>query len=87
MIIVPDVRPRQLTEVIGERGRMGNDAMGKVDKKAVLDEAQLDSEFIDTSSKSQDLRKKFRAVRKRQVREAELRIRREHATRKKLGIK
>ena len=87
MIVVQDLRPRQLTEVIGERGRIGNDAMGKVNKNTRLDDVRLDPEFIQTSSQSQDLRKKFRAVRKRQIREAELRIRREHATRKKLGIK
>ena len=54
-----------------------------------LHDVLTDSEFRDTSSQSQtkDARKQFRAVRKRQIRDAELRIRRQHALRKKLGIK
>jgi hypothetical protein len=87
MITVSDFRSRQSTEDVDERGGNGKRAMGKVHTKMRLDDVLLDSEFIETSSQSEDMRKKFRAVRKRQVREAELRIRREHAMRKKLGIK
>lgn len=63
--------------------------MGKVHTKMRLHDVLTDSEFTDTSSQSQskDARKQFRAVRKRQIRDAELRIRRQHALRKKLGIK
>lgn len=63
--------------------------MGKVPTKMRLHDVLTDSEFIDTASQnqSQDARKRFRAARKRQIRDAELRIRRQYALRKKLGIK
>jgi len=61
--------------------------MGKVHTKMRLHDVLTDSELTDTSSQSQDARKQFRAVRKRKIRDAELRIRRQHALRKKLGIK
>lgn len=61
--------------------------MSKVKTKMRLRDPLFDSEFPDTSNDGQDARKKYRAVRKRQLRSAELRIRREHAIRKKLGIK
>lgn len=61
--------------------------MGKVHTKMRLHDVLNDSEYVDTPGQSQDVRKQFRAVRKRKVRDAELRIRRQHALRKKLGIK
>ena len=65
--------------------------MGKVHTKMRLHDVLNDSEYVDTSSQgqsqSQDARKRFRAVRKRKIRDAELRIRRQYALRKKLGIK
>jgi hypothetical protein len=61
--------------------------MSKLTTKMRLRDPALDPEFPDISNDSQDARKKYRAVRKRQLRSAELRIRREYAIRKKLGIK
>ena len=61
--------------------------MGKEHTKLRLDDLLIDPEFVDISSGKQDARKTFRAVRKRQLRQAELRVRREYALRKKLGIK
>ena len=61
--------------------------MGKVHAKLKLDDLLIDPEFVDITSGKQDARKTFRAVRKRQLRQAELRMRREHALRKKLGLK
>jgi len=61
--------------------------MSKAITKMKLHDLQFDPDFIDTSSDIQDARKKYRAVRKQRMRQAELRIRREHAIRKKMGIK
>jgi hypothetical protein len=61
--------------------------MSKVKTKMRLLDPLFDPDFPDVSNDSQDARKKYRAVRKRQLRSAELRIRREYAIRKKLGIK
>jgi len=83
----------------GERGSPARDSdderpalirnvrMGKGHAKLRLSSLLVDSEFIDIASGKQDARKTFRAVRKRQMREAELRMRRAYALRKKLGIK
>jgi len=47
----------------------------------------IDPEYVDIARAKQDARKSFRAERKRQMRKAELRMRREYALTKKLGIK
>lgn len=52
-----------------------------------LQDEQFVSEFIQLSSDRQDPRKTFRAARKRRVRDAELRVRRERALKKKLRMK
>lgn len=89
MIFVPAIRFRRLQWLVGAGNRYRKSAMGKVQVKMRLDDVLTDSESIEPSSQrqSQDARKQFRAVRKRQMRDAELRIRRQHALRKKLGIK
>ena len=61
--------------------------MAKAVTKMRLRDLLFDPEFIDTSSDIRDTRKKYRAKRKRRIRETELRVRREHAIRKRLGIK
>lgn len=52
-----------------------------------MNDPLIDLEFIEVSSSKQDARRTYRALRKRQLREAELRMRRAYALRKKLGIK
>jgi len=61
--------------------------MGKGHTKLKLHRLPIDPEFVDIARAKQDARKSFRAERKRQMRKAELRMRREYALTKKLGIK
>ncbi|MBE0627089.1 MAG: hypothetical protein IH606_20005 [Burkholderiales bacterium] len=61
--------------------------MSKGRTRMWLHQILLDPDFIDRWSDRKDVRKTFRAVRKRRLREAELQIRRDHALKKKFGIK
>lgn len=61
--------------------------MAKAHSKLKLDVELFDAEFMDPSKAKQDARKVFRAERKRRLREAELRMRRQHSMRKSLGGK
>lgn len=61
--------------------------MGTEHTKKRLHDLLYESEFVDISSGERDQRKTYRAVRRRQLRAAELRLRRGNAMKKKLGIK
>ena len=69
------------------RGCIGNVYLAIQHMKKKLEALLLDAPFIETASDRRDGRERFRTMRKRQLRAGKLRVRREYALKKKLGIR